>query len=165
MLDHRSGQTFQGQPAPLSRCARTGAKARTCLAMLRHRVVERSRTTLSIKILKAAPVEAANSAISWTSAKAGGAARSYVSWEGGAKRSALVPVRLYLARLSASWASAEAAAPQAAAATAEDASSRLTHTSTLMNVQQRISVHWCQQYANSHIKHSLPLCDCLTPSI
>ena len=67
----RPGRT--GRP---SRRARNGAEARTCRAMPRHSVVQRSRIAFSMKIfLETAPVEAANSASSWRSANAGGRAR------------------------------------------------------------------------------------------
>ena len=69
-----------------------------------------------------APVEAANSASSWRSGKAGGPVpvRPYVSWDSGTKRYAPVPVRPYLSRFNASLASADTPVPQAAAASAED---------------------------------------------
>ena len=103
------------------RRARNGAEARTCRAMPRHSVVERSRIAFSMKIfLETAPVEAANSASSWRSANAGGPARPYVSWDRGTKQHAPVPVRPYLSRFNV--ASADTPVPQAAAATAEDAS-------------------------------------------
>ena len=91
--------------------------------MPRHSVVERSRIAFSMKIfLETAPVEAANTERSWRSANAGGPARPYVSWDRGTNRHAPVPVRLYLSRFNASLASADTLVPQAAAATAEDAS-------------------------------------------
>ena len=114
----RPGRT--GQP---SRRARNGAAARTYRAMPRHSVVERSHIAFSMKIfLETAPVQAANFASSWRSANAGGPARPYVSWDRGTKRHAPVPVRPYLSRFNESLASADTPVPQAAAATAKDAS-------------------------------------------
>ena len=114
----RPGRT--GRP---SRRARNSAEARTCRAMPRHSVVERSCIAFSMKIfLETAPVEAANSASSWRTANAGGPARPYVSWDRGTKRHAPVHVRSYLSRFNLSLASVDTPVPQAAAATAEDAS-------------------------------------------
>ena len=112
-----------GRSGRPSRRARNGADARTCRAMPRHSVVERSRIAFSMKIfLETALVEAATSTSSWRSANALGPARPYVSWDRGTKRHAPVPLRLHLSRFNASLASADTTVPQAAAATAEDAS-------------------------------------------
>ena len=119
-----------GRTCRPSRRARNGAEARTCRAMPRHSVVERSRIAFSVKIfLETAPVEAANSASSWRSANAGGPTRPYV-WDRGPKWHMPVPVRPYLSRFNASLASEDTPVPQAAAATEEDASGCVTHTST-----------------------------------
>ena len=91
--------------------------------MPRHSVVERSRIAFYMNFfLETAPIEAANSASSWRSAHAGGPARPYVSWDRGTKRHATVHVWLYLSRFNASLASEDTPVPQAATATAEDAS-------------------------------------------
>ena len=135
MQGHQLEQAAQGGPVdyrgaiePLR--ARNSAEARTCRAMPRHSAVERSRIAFSIKMFwETAPVKAVNSASSWRIAHAGGAARPYVSWDTETKRHAPVPVRPYLSRFNASLASADIPVPQAAAATAEDASGCVTHTS------------------------------------
>ena len=59
------GTRHPGRTGRPSRRARNSAEARTCHAMPRHSVVERSRIAFSIKIFfKTAPVEAAISASS-----------------------------------------------------------------------------------------------------
>ena len=119
-----------GRTAKPSRRVRSGAEAKTCRAMPRHSVVERSRIAFCIKLFwETAPVNAVNSASSWRSAKAAGPARQYVSWDRGPQQHAPVPVRPYLSRFNASVASAITPAPHAAAATTEDASGCVTHTS------------------------------------
>ena len=62
---------------------------------------ERVRIAFSMGLfLETDPVEAANSEISSRSAKAGGPARQYVSWDRGTKRHAPVPVPPYLSRFN-----------------------------------------------------------------
>ena len=113
------GTRCLGRTGRPSRRARNGAEARPCRAMPRHNVVKRSRNTFSMKIfLETTPVKAASS---WRSANAG-PARPYVSWDTRTKRHAPVSVRAYLSRFSTSLASADTPAPQAVAATTEDAS-------------------------------------------
>ena len=66
--------------------------ARTCLAIPRHRVVDRSRMAFSKKILlDTTPELAANSALSLRRAKAPGPARPNFSWLSGMNRHAPVP--------------------------------------------------------------------------
>ena len=123
-----------------------GAEARSCLPMPQHSVVESLRMAFSTKsVLGFAPVEADNPAISWRSAKVGGPARPCGSWDRGPRRHAPVPVRPYLSRFIASLASADAPVAHAAAATAEDASGCVTHTSTTTGCPGRYrsrSPHW-----------------------
>ena len=105
-----------------------------------HSVVERACIAFSMKIFReTGPVKAANSAISWRSAKAGGPAGPCVAWDRGTKWHVPVPVRLYLSRFNASLALADTPAPQAAAAIAylEDASGCVTHTCTTTGCPRR----------------------------
>ena len=69
-----------------------------------------------------APAVRCRGMASWRSANAAGPARPYVSWDRGTKRHAHVPVRPYLSRFNASLDSADTPVPQAAVATAKDAS-------------------------------------------
>ena len=114
--------------------------------MPQRSVVERWRIAYSIKnFLETAPVKAASSASSWRSAKAGGPARRYVSWDRGTKQHAHVTGRPYLSCFNASLSSADTPVPQAAAKTAEGASGCVTHTSTTTGHPRRYrrrSPHW-----------------------
>ena len=125
------GTGCPGRTGVPSRHARNGAGARTCPAMPRQSVVERSRIAFSMKVfLETAPIDDENPASSWRKVTAGGPSRPYVSWDRGTERHAPVPTRPYLCCFSASLALAEAPLPQAVVTTAKEASGCVMHTST-----------------------------------
>ena len=85
-----SGKAIGGNRPPrkdrLSGRARNGAEARNCQSMPQQSVVERSHIAFAVKIsLDSSSDGAANLSTSWRSAKSGGPARPYVSWDRGTR--------------------------------------------------------------------------------